>query len=142
MPTTIVGAVPYAVTKDDEYMGYLISHGAGVLSNVCTIHHDPNRFSDPRRFDPDRYKDDRQPLHKAASNPDASKRDTLTFGAGRRICAGMHVAERSLLLGVSRIPWSFDIRPAVDPTTGKVLMPDPEKLKQGFFACLSHIMLP
>lgn len=24
MPTTILGAVPHAVTQDDEYMGYLI----------------------------------------------------------------------------------------------------------------------
>jgi cytochrome P450 len=132
MPTTIIGAVPHAVTKDDEYMGYLIPKGAGVLNNVYTIHHDPKRFPDPRRFDPDRYKDDRQSLYEAASNPDASTRDTLTFGAGRRICAGMHVAERSLFLGISWILWSFDIRPAVDQTTRKVLMPDPEKPTQGF----------
>jgi cytochrome P450 len=132
MPTTIIGAVPHAVTKDDEYMGYVIPKGAGVLNNVYAIHHDAKRFPDPRRFDPDRYKDDRQSLYEAASNPDASKRDTFTFGAGRRICAGMHVAERSLFLGISRLLWAFDIAPAVDRTTGKVLMPDPEKLTQGF----------
>jgi cytochrome P450 len=63
MPTTIVGAVPHAVTKDDEYMEYLIPNGAGVLISVYTIHHDPKRFPDLRRFDPDRYKDDRQSLY-------------------------------------------------------------------------------
>jgi cytochrome P450 len=72
MLTTVIGAVPHAVTKDDEYMGYLIPKGAGVLNNVYGIHHDPKRFPDPRRFDPDRYKDDLQSLCEAASNPDAS----------------------------------------------------------------------
>lgn len=98
MPTTTVGTVPHAVTKDDEYMGYQIPKGTGALNNVYTIHHDPKRFPDPRRFGPDRYKDDRQSLYEAASNPDASKRDPLAFGAGRRTCAGMHVAERSLFV--------------------------------------------
>jgi hypothetical protein len=37
------------------------------------------------------------------NNPDASKRNTFTFGAGRRIYAGMHVAERSLFLGISSL---------------------------------------
>lgn len=44
----------------------------------------------------------------------------------------MHVAERSLFLGISRMLWPFGIRPAVSQTTGKVLMTDPEKLTQGF----------
>lgn len=47
----------------------------------------------------------------------------------------MHVAERSLFLGISRMLWAFDIQPAIDQTTGQVLMPDPEKLTQGF-ACM------
>lgn len=33
MPTNILG-VPHAVTKDDEYMGYNIPKGAGIVNNV------------------------------------------------------------------------------------------------------------
>ncbi|KAK1752717.1 O-methylsterigmatocystin oxidoreductase [Echria macrotheca] len=131
MPTTIMGAVPHAVTKDDYYNGYLIPKDAGVVNNVWAIHMDPARHPDPRRFEPDRYKDDFQSLGDAAANPDASKRDQFTFGAGRRICPGIHVAERSLFLGVSRMLWGFDIRPAVD-AQGKEIIPDQEKLTQGF----------
>ena len=40
-----------------------------------------------------------------------SLRDHFGFGAGRRICPGMNVADRSLLLGVSRIFWAFDAKP-------------------------------
>lgn len=131
MPTTPLGAVPHAVTKDDEYMGYKIPQGAGVMNNAYTINMDPIRNPEPRRFEPLRYKDDTQSLADSAANPDGTKRDQFTFGAGRRICQGMHVAERSLFLGVSRLLWAFDITPAKD-ASGKDILPDPEKLTQGF----------
>lgn len=131
MPTTIMGAVPHAVTQDDWYGGYLIPKDAGVVNNVWAINMDPARHPQPRRFNPDRYKDDRQSLADAAANPDYSKRDQFTFGAGRRICPGIHVAERSLFLGVSRMLWAFDISPAPDKH-GKPIMPDPDRLTQGF----------
>ncbi|EAQ93834.1 hypothetical protein CHGG_02069 [Chaetomium globosum CBS 148.51] len=132
MPTTIMGAVPHAATQDDWYDGHLIPKNAGVVNNVWAINMDPARHPDPRRFDPDRYRDDRQSLADAAANPDATKRDQFTFGAGRRICPGIHVAERSLFLGVARMLWALDIRPATDPVTGKVVLPDQQKLTQGF----------
>jgi len=131
MPTTIMGAVPHATTQDDYYEGYLIPKEAGVVNNVWSIHMDPARHPEPRKFDPERYIDDLQSLGDAAANPDASKRDQFTFGAGRRICPGIHVAERSLFLGVSRMLWGFDIAPAVGPD-GKEIMPDQERLTQGF----------
>ncbi|KAL2831569.1 cytochrome P450 [Aspergillus cavernicola] len=131
MPTTILGAVPHAVTQDDEYMGYFIPKGAGVVNNVWANHMDPKRHPSPREFNPERYKDDRQSLGDAAANPDGSKRDAFTFGAGRRICPGIHVAERSLFLGMSRILWAFDIAPEIDGN-GKAIIPDPDRLTQGF----------
>lgn len=131
MPTTIMGAVPHAVTQDDEYMGYFIPKNAGVLHNVWAIHMDPNRHPDPRTFNPSRYNGDEQSLGDAAANPDATKRDVFTFGAGRRICPGIHVAERSLFLGMSRILWTFDIKPAVDGE-GREIIPDADRLTQGF----------
>jgi cytochrome P450 len=131
MPTTILGAVPHAASADDTYMGYLIPKGAGVLNNVYTINMDPQRFPNPREFNPDRYKDDFQSLGESAANPDPAARDQFTFGAGRRICPGIHVAERSLFLGISRMLWAFDIKPALD-AQGKPIYPDPEKLTQGF----------
>ena len=43
----------------------------------------------------------------------------------------MHVAERSLFLAMSRILWAFDITPPLD-AQGKPIIPDQEKLTQGF----------
>jgi hypothetical protein len=50
MATTILGAVPHAVTQDDYYEGYLIPKGAGVLYNVYTINMGETRHPDPRSF--------------------------------------------------------------------------------------------
>lgn len=88
MPTTILGGVPHATTSDDIYKGYLIPKGAGVMNNVWAINMDPTRAPIPRKFDPTRYEKDNLSLYDSTSNPDATKRDHFTFGAGRRICPG------------------------------------------------------
>lgn len=130
MPTAILG-FPHAVMEEDEYLGYRIPKGAGIINNVYSIHMDPNRHPEPRQFNPDRYMDDTQSLVDAATNPDPARRATFAFGAGRRICQGMHVAERSLFLAMARILWAFDIVPAKDEK-GNDILPDPSKLTQGF----------
>lgn len=130
-PTTILGAVPHATSNDDTYKGYFIPKGTGVMNNVWAINNNPKRAPNPRKFDPMRYKDDHLNLYDSASNPDGTKRDQFTFGAGRRICPGMHVAERSLFLGISRILWAFNVSPA-EGADGQPIIPDQEKLTQGF----------
>jgi len=130
MPTTITGAVPHATSKDDEYNGYFIPKGAGVMLNVWAIHMDEKRHPNPREFRPERYEGDNQTAADSAANPDPSKRDQFTFGSGRRICQGMHVAERSLFLGMSRMLWGFNITPKV--RNGKQVPINPDQLTQGF----------
>jgi len=123
MPTAISG-FPHAVTQDDTYRGYRIPKGAGVMLNVYAIQMDPERYPEPRRFNPDRYENDTLSLSDSATTQDPSKRDNFVFGAGRRICQGMHVAERSLFLGVARLAWAFDITPEKDEK-GRDVLPDP-----------------
>ncbi|RYP04548.1 hypothetical protein DL765_010156 [Monosporascus sp. GIB2] len=132
MPTVPLG-VNHAVIRDDEYMGYKIPKGAGVMYNVWAIGHDPKRHPDPRRFDPARWAHDSQTSAEAANNPDATKRDHFVFGAGRRLCQGMHIADRSLFLAISRLLWAFDFRRPVDESTGQEIVPDMEELTEGFF---------
>lgn len=134
MPTTILGAVPHATTQDDYYDGFLIPKNAGVMNNVWTINMDPQRHPEPRRFNPDRYASDTLSLADSAANPDPTKRDHFTFGAGRRICPGMHVAERSLFLGMARMLWAFNFDAPRD-AQGNPILPDPDRLTQGF-VCL------
>ena len=41
------------------------------------------------------------------ANP--NERDHFSYGAGRRVCPGVHVAEKSLYLNIARVLWAFDI---------------------------------
>ncbi|KAI0465656.1 cytochrome P450 [Xylaria cf. heliscus] len=134
MPTAILG-IPHATTRDDEYLGYHIPKGAGVVLNVWTLHNDASRHSDPRRFDPSRWANDSQTSAEAAINRDASKRDQFVFGAGRRLCQGMHIADRNLFLAISRLLWAFDFKRPIDPATGKEIVPDMEDLTEGLIVC-------
>jgi cytochrome P450 len=131
MPTAITGAIPHCVIQDDEYQGYKIPKGAAVIHNVYSINMDPARYPDPRRFEPDRYKDDFQNAADAATASDVSKRDHFTFGAGRRLCQGIHVAERSLFIGIARLAWAFDVNPATD-SDGQPIIPDTDSYTSGF----------
>ena len=133
MPTTLLGAVPHATLQVDKYMGYRIPKGAAVVNNVYAIHNDPSRYPEPRRFNPSRFANDKQSAFDAAVNADVRQCDHFTFGAGRRICPGIHVAERSLFLAIARILWAFEIRP-VKNGEGNDILPDPDRLTQGF-AC-------
>lgn len=130
MPTAIMG-IPHAVVQDDWYMGYRIPRGAGVMWNVWAVNMDAARFDDPRAFDPARYLGDDQTSAEAAMNGDASKRDHFVFGAGRRVCQGTHIADRSLFLGIARLLWTFDFERAVD-AGGREVVPDADELTQGF----------
>ncbi|RYC65168.1 hypothetical protein CHU98_g1038 [Xylaria longipes] len=133
MPVTIMGAMPHALTQDDQYMGFRLPKGAALVNNVYTIHSDTARYPRPHQFDPDRFKDDRQNFYDAAVNPDVAQRDQFAFGAGRRICPGIHVADRSLFLGISRLLWAFDFKRPLDGD-GNEVVPDPTNVTQGFLA--------
>lgn len=77
------------------------------------IHMDPDRSDEPRVFKPERFTGDNTTLYQSAVG-DTKKRDNFVFGAGRRMCQGIHIAERSLFLGISRLMWAFTFSPVKD----------------------------
>ena len=59
----------------------------------------------------------RQDQAHAPDNMEESTSNVVfVFGAGRRVCPGMQAAKQSLLLGIAKILWAFDILP---PDGGK-----------------------
>ncbi|KAF2202007.1 cytochrome P450 [Delitschia confertaspora ATCC 74209] len=122
--------VPHAAIKDDEYMGFKIPKGTMILSNVRGIHFSPTRYPNPHTFSPSRYLSDSRTAAESANLSDPSQRDHFAFGAGRRICQGMHIAERSLFLSISRMLWAFTFLPKKDKN-GVEVLPDPEDLTEG-----------
>jgi cytochrome P450 len=130
-PTAVLGALAHATTVDDVYEGYKIPKNATVVLNVWTIHRDPARHSNPERFIPERYLGDNKSSQESATSIDVSKRDHFVFGSGRRICPGMNVADRSMLLGIARTFWAFDVKPKFD-ATGEPKLPVQDDFLPGF----------
>ncbi|KAI4151746.1 MAG: hypothetical protein LQ341_000851 [Variospora aurantia] len=132
MPLVPLG-IPHATTQDDQYMGYRIPKKATIILNLWTLHLDPKRYPNPREFDPVRFWGDTQNSADSANNPDVSKRDHFVFGAGRRRCLGMHIADRSMFLAISRLLWAFDFKRAIDAKTQQEIIPDMDELIDGVF---------
>lgn len=133
MPTAVSAALPHAATTDDIVDGYDIPAGAGILIAAWTINHDPELFPDPRRFEPKRHNVDLG-AGEAAQASDIRDRDHWTFGAGRRICPGLHLAENTLSLAIARTLWAFDISKETDEN-GKEIEIDPAALTQSLAVC-------
>lgn len=92
---------------------------------------DPTRHPNPREFDPSRYLHDTKSMRESMLSPDPNERDHYVFGAGRRMCQGVDLAENSLFLSIARILWAFTIGKAADPNGQGDITPDPEALVGG-----------
>ncbi|KAH6718660.1 cytochrome P450 [Leptodontidium sp. MPI-SDFR-AT-0119] len=107
MPTTLTAAVPHCVTRDDVYNGYTIPEGAIIMMNVWTLNNNDETNENPRDFNPSRHSAEFTATESNSISPEATKRSNFTFGAGRRVCPGFHVAQRGLFIAISRMLWGF-----------------------------------
>nr|XP_027080956.1 geraniol 8-hydroxylase-like isoform X1 [Coffea arabica] len=80
---------------------YRIPKGAQVFVNVWAIHRDPSIWQSPLEFLPERFLN---------GKGDYSGNDFnyLPFGSGRRICAGMAMAEKMVLFSLASLLHSFN----------------------------------
>ncbi|KAL3426703.1 cytochrome P450 oxidoreductase [Phlyctema vagabunda] len=104
----------HATSEDDWYEGYFIPKGTVAVLNWWAIHMNPELFGNPQSFDPSRYLEKNLPAAEYLNSNDPYERDHFTYGAGRRVCPGVHVAERSLYINIVRTLWGFDINKAKD----------------------------
>ncbi|KAH0842458.1 putative Cytochrome P450 oxidoreductase [Fonsecaea pedrosoi] len=132
LPTAISGAIPHAALTDDEVDGYKIPAGCTIVLAVWSANNDPDLFPNPREFDPTRHNADLT-FHEASSASDYRDRDNWTFGAGRRICPGIHVAEKTLFLATARLLWTFNICKARDDQ-GREIQVDRDEVTQSIAA--------
>jgi hypothetical protein len=72
------------------------------------MHHDENRWEKPEDFMPERF--ERHPKLASQYTSDGPDRDHFGYGAGRRVCPGIHVAERNLFIGISKLLWAFNFQ--------------------------------
>ncbi|OWM69650.1 cytochrome P450 76A2-like [Punica granatum] len=104
--------VPRRALEDTEFMGYQIPKNTQVFVNAWAIGRDPNVWADPLEFKPERFLGSKLDFK-------GQNYEFIPFGAGRRMCAGVPLAQRvlHLLLGslLHEFDWEFDSR--IDPKT-------------------------
>ncbi|KAK4051743.1 hypothetical protein OIO90_004567 [Microbotryomycetes sp. JL221] len=105
----VVMSFPHCTTKDESFRNYVLPKGTTLLCNTWGLHHDPERFPEPNKFMPERYKDFPLSAPEYAAMAGDDVRDHYGYGSGRRICVGLHIAERSMYLNIARLCWAFNI---------------------------------
>lgn len=103
-------AVPHAAARADKYGDYTIPAGAIVNINVWVLNNADceKDESDPRDFDPTRFTPEETLVEQNSITADSMRRRHFTFGAGRRVCPGVHVAQRGMFVGLARLVWGFN----------------------------------
>ncbi|GAU48320.1 hypothetical protein TSUD_187560 [Trifolium subterraneum] len=82
-------------TEDVEYQGYLIPKGWKVLPLFRNIHHSPENFKEPEKFDPSRFE--------VAPKPNTF----MPFGNGIHACPGNELAKLEILVLVHHLTTKY-----------------------------------
>ncbi|KAI0055219.1 cytochrome P450 [Artomyces pyxidatus] len=97
----------HATTEDDWDEGMFIPKGTICFANVKACNHDAAVYGkDAARFDPARHLVVDGMIN--ASNGEGH----VTYGFGRRICVGRHMANDTLAIAMAVMLWAMNIHPA------------------------------
>lgn len=123
----------------DEWIdGKLLPKGTILIMNAWGMHMDDRTFPNPSAFIPERFADHPSLAPEYAAG-DWERRDHYGYGAGRRICPGIHLAERNMFLSIAKLLWAFRFEEAIPGQDGKTAIPndsDPVTgYHQGFLYC-------
>ncbi|KAI9457950.1 cytochrome P450 [Lactarius psammicola] len=101
---TIPLGIPHVLSADDWYEGVFIPKGTICFQNTRVLNSDPGLFgSDAGLFDPARYLDE----NRRVKVPEGREEGYATFGFGRRICPGRHIAEGTLAIAIATLLWAM-----------------------------------
>ncbi|XP_059657449.1 flavonoid 3'-monooxygenase CYP75B137-like [Cornus florida] len=95
--------VPKSPSQSCTVGGYTIPKNTKVFLNVWAIHRDPELWDDPSEFKPERFLSEPGKWDYYGNNL-----QYLPFGSGRRICAGLPLAERMLMYILASLLHSFE----------------------------------
>ena len=103
------------------------------------LHTNENDYDDPIQFIPERFlKNQYGTKPTGSSYEEKTRRPVYSFGAGRRVCPGQHMAENTLVrvftltyfvphkltksamqrINIAKMVWGLSILPPIDPVTG------------------------
>lgn len=114
---------PHAVIKDDVYNGYFIPKGAVLIPNQWAIFRDEQMYPEPDTFRPERWLKPGYPTYQEPLTIYPNLKRFAAFGHGRRICPGLEVTEKALLLQVSSLFWACEVGKGKDDTGREIEIP-------------------
>ncbi|XP_066271325.1 steroid 17-alpha-hydroxylase/17,20 lyase-like [Branchiostoma lanceolatum] len=117
-------AIPHKTIRDTSVGDFDVPQGTRVMFNLWAIHHDERHWTDPAKFNPDRFLDTKTgQLLRGGS--------FLPFLAGCRGCLGESMAKAELFLFTARILRDFRLElpagaspPSLQGRYGVVMAPD------------------
>lgn len=113
--TVIPISLPRVSISDIKYEGALIPAGTTFYMNAYAADYDESFFESPHTFSPERYLS--PSIHATSGTPHYG------YGAGSRMCAGSHLANRELYVAFSRIIISMRLNEASDPKDRPIIDP-------------------
>lgn len=96
--------VPHEAMKDCCVSGYHIPKGTRLLVNAWKLHRDPTIWSDPEKFQPERFL-----TSHATIDIIGQHFELIPFGSGRRSCPGMNMALWIIQLTLARLLQGFNM---------------------------------
>ncbi|KAL2847563.1 cytochrome P450 [Aspergillus pseudoustus] len=114
-PVAVTG-LPHRVREDDWYEGMFIPKDSTLFVATWAIHHTEGLFPNHDTFDPERYANHPKLANDYAGSPEWSNRDKC-----RRLCPGVHFAERNMWRIAAKLLWAYEFSEPVDPITGEVI---------------------
>ncbi|XP_072040994.1 cytochrome P450 2U1-like [Amphiura filiformis] len=118
--------VPHEVVDDTFLQGYAIPKGAIILANIWAIHHDPEVWTNPEEFRPERFLDDEGNI--------CQPKEYMPFSVGLRKCVGENLAKKELFIVFSSLlhRFTFKTPPGVETslegTLGASFVPKPYEI--------------
>ncbi|XP_024530814.1 cytochrome P450 77A1 [Selaginella moellendorffii] len=98
--------LPHAVTEPCKLGGYDIPVHATLLFNIYAINNDPELWTNPDEYKPERFLEG--PGASADFTASSGALNLIPFGAGRRICPGLGLATLHVHLVLARLVQEFE----------------------------------
>ncbi|CAH1422164.1 unnamed protein product [Lactuca virosa] len=104
-------SVPHESMEDCIVSGYNIPKGTRLLLNLWKMHRDPNIWSDPDEFQPERFLTSHKDIDVKGKHF-----ELLPFGSGRRMCPGVFFALHALHFTIATLIQHFVLKkPSNEP---------------------------
>ena len=96
-------SVPHEAMEDCHVCGYYVPKGTRAFVNVWKLHRDPRVWENPEELLLERFL-----TSHASIDASGQHFEFIPFGSGRRICAGLPLAEKTLMYILASLLHSFE----------------------------------